>query len=99
MAEVITDNLREFENSAMVELGRDKGTQVVSGFMTAHEKQEQKKIINKETTETKVKKSKLREELNIRTDNNYKLSEPDSFVKPDLKEIPEVDEGKVKPDT
>ena len=40
--EVFADNLSEFENSAMVEIGRDEETQVVSEFMTAHKKQEQK---------------------------------------------------------
>ena len=96
--EVFADNLSEFENSAMVELGRDKETQVVSKFMIANKKQEQKVIINKGTTETSIQKSKLNEELNIRTDDNYKLSESDSFVKPaqqeeNLNEIPNVDEG------
>jgi hypothetical protein len=76
----------EFENSAMVELGRDKETQVASEFMTAHKKQEWKVIINKGTTETSTQKSKL----NIRTDDNYNLSESDSFVK---NEVPNVDEG------
>jgi hypothetical protein len=85
---------------------------VVSGFMTANKKQEQKMIINKGTTEAKIQKSKLCVELNIRIDNNYKLFESDSSMKPDqqeenLKGIPNVDEGlltevdeaKVKPET
>ena len=82
--------------------------------MIAHKKHEQKVIINKGIAETSIHKRKLRnEELNIRTDDNYKWSEKsDSFVKPDqpeenLKEIPnvdeelltEVDEAKVKPES
>ena len=89
--EVFADNLSEFENSAMVELGNDEETRVVSEFMIANEKQEQKMLINKETTETKIQKRKLCNELNIRTDDNYKLSESNSSVD-DLKEIPDVDE-------
>jgi hypothetical protein len=66
--EVLADNLSEFENSAMVELGRDKETQVVSEFMTAHKKQEQKVIIDMGITETSTQRK-----LNIRTDDNCKL--------------------------
>jgi hypothetical protein len=105
---VFADNLSEFENSAMVELDRDKETQVVSEFMMAHKKQERKVIISKGTTETSIQKS----EINIRTDDNYNLYESEFSVKPDqqeetLIEIPNVDEGlltkvneaKVKPET
>ena len=39
----------------MVEIGRDKETQVVSKFMIANKKQEQKVIDNKGTTETSIR--------------------------------------------
>jgi hypothetical protein len=75
--EVFADNLSEFDNSAMVEHGRDKETQVVSEFMIAHKKQGQMVIIDMEITETSTQRK-----LNIRTDDNCKLFiKPDSFVK------------------
>jgi selenocysteine-specific translation elongation factor len=84
---VFADNLSEFENSAMVELGRAKETQVVSEFMIAHEKHEQKVIIHKGATETSIQKRKLNDELNIRKE----------IPNVDEELLTEVDEAKIKP--
>ena len=94
---VFAAKLCEFENSAVVELVRGTETQVVSEFMMAHNRHEQKVITNKGIAETSVQKRKLQnKELNIITDDNYKWSEnSDSYVKPDQKKIPKVDEGQL----
>ena len=58
---------------------RDKETLVVSEFVTADKKTEQKLIINMEITETSITRK-----LNRGTADNYKLlAKLNSFMKPD----------------